>query len=168
VNDGWEAVDFTTTTTSDNRESITKGQRERTRYRDELEYVDRYMAIDDVFKDEAGKLMRAPVGRRAVREGGRVFWEQVEKPEEPWGFEEMTRWKVNTFYEKMLSRPQFVTPSIGEIAVLSIGTSVDRIPSSSTNSTVSSNGTRRGGTPTTPTKLSHVLSKPNGKKNARR
>ena len=74
---------------------------------------ERYMDPDDIFLEDAGKLMCAPVGACFVADGANVYWKQVKMRPEPWAWKEMTAMKVDAFYREMLTRPEFVTPSLG-------------------------------------------------------
>lgn len=113
IHHGTTTIDTVSTSHSDHGTTVTRGTREVPEYIELAETVDHYMSLEDQFREVATHLMRCPVGCRLVRDRGHVFWEQVEQPRDPWGFEEITRWKTAQFYEQMLIRPQFVSPTGG-------------------------------------------------------
>lgn len=140
VHDGFETVDFTTKTVGKESSTTTKGKRDRARFREELEQVDHYMATSDWFREYAQGLMGAPVGRRLVGEGDQVFWEDVHRRDEPWGFPELTSRALETFYQEMLKRPEFVTPTFSAGATTLPSPSTDSTWQPSSNSSNGRNG----------------------------
>ena len=160
VPDGYETYEDSSTSTSEDRKTKTVSKRQREHKREVTEAIDHRMSMNDQLMEYASGLMRAAgtKGLRLVRQGGNAWWEQVKMMGDPWGFPEITRTKVESFYEEMLQRPEFVTPSIGAIDGTSIGGSGKRIPSQPSSSKGSCRSSKMADTRSPVTKLKDALS----------
>lgn len=114
IHKGWETVETKSTTKSEDRESETKGTRERPIYEEEVTTVNHYMSTSDQLMEFAIALMSAGRGLCAVRDQNGVRWEQVQRRGDPWVLPTRTARKMKAFYAEMLNRPEYV--STGDFA----------------------------------------------------
>jgi len=114
IHDGYDVIETRSKTTSDDRESETKGTRERPRYREVVDVVNHYMSPSDQLMEKATILTNMGRGECFVRDRRGVRLVQVQRRGDPWVLPTRTKRKMDAFYEEMLNRPEYV--STGDFA----------------------------------------------------